>query len=278
MSLIGSPRSFFRSGIAAGLITPFPSAPSGYTLEATHTFNVIQPPGWLSYGGAPDYIGPDATAPHSPDSVCQQSWPAGMNGGVGSWDFSYTFPNFATVQRRGIYLQLAGWYSPNWVTNLAGGQKILFMNQGQTGGGNNYLWSNGNAGLDTGPMSLTMRFQGMPASSRNPLNGGWNADQQGANGNLASRAVVRAEWWRCCYQLVMNDVGLLNGIARMWQSINGGPFNLTQQFLDVVNFDDTRLDRYVRGLDCKSVYGGGTTTTHPLQSLRFDYLGLWSAP
>lgn len=101
----------------------WPNEPSGSTLLSDHSFTSVAGDGWATNSGALTIVS-DGSAPQSPSSVLQMSFPPGLQGGTSPG--AVYFPLGTTY--REMYMGFWWKASTNWEGGaMGGGQKISFF-------------------------------------------------------------------------------------------------------------------------------------------------------
>lgn len=202
--LIGSPRSFFRSGVAPSLGPQH--MPPGATIITPHPFTALNAPGWISNGNYA--LVSDPTAPFSPPSVGQMTFFASLAQGTAPGNVSIQgFGGLGTFTT--LHVCLWHKFSANWFGQSQGINKVLYAGFNRVaspgGGFNQTVFNVGGAG--NGALSSGMNSQGMGAVPGGSLN---------QPHNLAPGVITRDQWFKWEAVLTMNTPGVQDGVIDWW--------------------------------------------------------------
>lgn len=172
----------------------WPHEPSSYTLIADEPWNILSPLKWiLEFGTA--LITVDPTAPESPPSVLQFTYPTGMAGGVAPGTMEYPLSG-----QHQLFVGM--WWKPSnpWQGHITGSNKIQYAFTDAHGSITMVMY---------GPVGGPYQLRVFPQFSTSALV--WLTP------NVATVPVQLGVWHQIEWQLIYStDAKTANGIVRWW--------------------------------------------------------------
>lgn len=172
----------------------WPHEPSSYSLIADEPWNILSPLNWiLEFGTAAITV--DLTAPESPPSVLQFTYPSGMTGGVAPGTFDYPLSG-----QHQLYVGM--WWKPSnpWQGHVTGSNKLQYAFTNEHGSITMVMY---------GPVGGPYEMRVYPQFSTSA--GVWLVP------NVATVPIQLGAWHRLEWQLVYStDSATANGICRWW--------------------------------------------------------------
>jgi hypothetical protein len=239
-----------------------PHEPVGMTTQTDRGFEFIlcrynaAPPGCVDppYDGWDDIealqtnlnITTDPSAPASPPSVIQWTYPQGFVGGSSPATIQHRIPSGT----KAVYFDLSTKISSNWWGENSSTNKMLFV--WINNGAKFFISAEGNR---NGPLQPQLRIQGTNIDARRRFI---------PNANTTPVWVERGQWQRWEVLLVANTPGQLNGQIYWW--LDG---QLISNYTDIgfVNSTESSDWNYFAG---NPIYGGGATVVPETQYLWWD--------
>ena len=250
---------------APALSAAWPNAPgSPYTVYRDEAFNAIPASGWVDVDTTGLMtITQDATAPLSPPSVLQFSYPVGFVGAKAPDTYA---TDWSAPTPRRVYGGFWWKANANWQDNSANVNKMAFFQLDSSMGG---VFIDCYGVYPNGPYHVEAALEIPTTDSRDRLVPTGDGAHQDGNGNWqVLHPLAMGQWNQIEWQIEMGTPGMANGIIRWWA--NG---ILVGEYRDIT-FPAVGITEF----QFSPTFGGAADTKTQQDYFWFDHVFLASAP